>query len=68
MGCKHGIEGACTRCHEAERDRLRDALIACRSAVAMALSMQKRIGDKEGEKHTSAILETIDAAAAPKGN
>jgi hypothetical protein len=55
----------------AERDRLRDALIACRPAVYLRLGFARNATPASPIKNEtamlSALLDTIDAAAAAKG-
>jgi capsule polysaccharide export protein KpsE/RkpR len=61
---------------EAERDRLRDALIACRDSVQLDVAQMTRKAlcdggwsskDLESAKRKNAILDTIDAAAKGRG-
>ena len=51
----------------AERDRYRDALIACRPAVVRDLDRYSLMNATEGSRRLSAILDTIDAAAKGQG-
>jgi hypothetical protein len=50
-----------------ERDRYRDALIACRPAVSVHLYNFRMARAEKGVDQAQALLDTIDAAAAAKG-
>lgn len=52
---------------EAERDRLRDALIACRPAVLRDLDRYSMSAPTDESKRLYSLLNTIDAAAKGRG-
>jgi hypothetical protein len=52
---------------EAERDRLRDALIACRDHVWRSLDRYRMMSPTDESRALSALLDTIDAAAKGQG-
>jgi hypothetical protein len=52
---------------EAERDRYRDALIACRESVWRSLDRFRMMPPTDESRQLSALLDTIDAAAKGQG-
>jgi hypothetical protein len=52
---------------EAERDRYRDALIACRESVWRSLDRFRMMSPTDESRQLSALLDTIDAAAKGQG-
>jgi hypothetical protein len=61
------IESGKTKAAQAERDRLRDALIACRESVWRSLDRFRMMSPTDESRQLSALLDTIDAAAKGQG-